>query len=92
MCFLLAVVRDALLFPRSYPPVIGAEGLLPLLLPAARTSDNRDVSDAARIRTATMARISLSMAGLFGCGERNQLNLVLAISRRTLISCWYPRP
>jgi hypothetical protein len=33
-------------------------------LPAARTSDNRDASDAATIRTAASARISLSMAAL----------------------------
>src|SRR5215831_10484723 len=46
MCFPLVVVRAALFALRS----------LPVLLPAARTSDNRDASDAATIRTAASAR------------------------------------
>src|SRR5215471_9552189 len=64
MCFPLAVVRDALLFPTSYPAVVRALLLVPppVLLSPARTSDNPDVSAAARIRTAAIARISLSMA------------------------------
>jgi hypothetical protein len=56
MCFPLVVVRAALFALRSYPLVIVLEVLLPVLLPAARTSDNRDASDAATIRTAASAR------------------------------------
>src|SRR5262249_52232527 len=41
MCFPLVVVRAALFALRSYPLVIVLEVLLPVLLPAARTSDNR---------------------------------------------------
>jgi len=64
MCFPLVVLRAALFPLRSYPLVVVLEVLLPVLLPAARTSDNRDASDAATIRTAASARISLRMAAL----------------------------